>query len=257
MPVLHSIQFGEGDSHLIVLHGFLGMGDNWKTHAKVWAEKGWKVHLIDQRNHGRSFWSDEFSYSLMATDLADYMEFHHIQKATLLGHSMGGKVVMNFACQFPDKVIRLIVADIAPKAYSPHHQQILNGLKSLDFSQINSRNEADLFLKKYVQDEGTRQFLLKNVYRVTPTQLGLRLNIKVLAEANELIGKSLNKNDQYQGPTLFLKGANSGYILEHDILTIQHHFPISEVIEIPDAGHWLHAENPLVFRIAIENWWNN
>ena len=255
MDVLHSLIIGEGEKDLLILHGFLGMGDNWKTHAKHWATQGWRVHLIDQRNHGRSFWSDDFNYDFMAEDLLKYFDAHKIAEATLLGHSMGGKVAMQFACTNPEKVTQLIVADIAPKAYPPHHQQILNGLAALNFSQITSRKEADQTLSNFIKEAGIRQFLLKNIYRVTPTQLGLRINIAVLKNASDQIGTSLSQEMQYPGKTLFLKGEHSGYIEAGDELLLQHHFPQSTLVTIEKAGHWLHAENLMAFGQAIANWW--
>jgi pimeloyl-ACP methyl ester carboxylesterase len=168
---------------------------------------------------------------------------------------MGGKVAMLFACLYPEKVTQLIVADIAPKAYPPHHQQILNGLASLDFSQITSRKEADQVLSNYVKETGTRQFLLKNIYRPTPTQLGLRLNIDILKEASDQVGTSLSQEMQYPGKTLFLKGEKSGYIETGDELLLRHHFPQNTLVTIEKAGHWLHAENPTAFSQAIANWW--
>lgn len=255
MDVLHSLIIGEGEKDLLILHGFLGMGDNWKTHAKHWATQGWRVHLIDQRNHGRSFWSDDFNYDFMAEDLLKYFDAHKIAEATLLGHSMGGKVAMQFACTNPEKVTQLIVADIAPKAYPPHHQQILNGLAALNFSQITSRKEADQTLSNFIKEAGIRQFLLKNIYRVTPSQLGLRINIAVLINASDQIGTSLSQEMQYPGKTLFLKGEHSGYIEAGDELLLQHHFPQNTLVTIEKAGHWLHAENPMAFGQAIANWW--
>jgi len=173
----------------------------------------------------------------------------------LLGHSMGGKVAMLFACLYPAKVEQLIIADIAPKAYPPHHQQILNGLAALDFTQISSRKEADQLLSTYVKETGTRQFLLKNIYRITPSQLGLRLNIEVLKQASDRIGENLTAAQQYPKKTLFLKGENSGYIETADELLLKHHFPMMQLVTIEKAGHWLHAENPAAFAAAISNWW--
>ncbi len=255
MDTLHALVLGEGNKDLLILHGFLGMGDNWKTHAKHWAEEGWRVHLIDQRNHGRSFWSNDFSYEVMAEDLARYFDTHGLTQATLLGHSMGGKVAMLFACLYPEKVTQLIVADIAPKAYAPHHQQILNGLAALDFTTISSRKQADDLLSDYVKEAATRQFLLKNIYRVTPAQLGLRLNINVLKEASDQVGANFDSNMRYTGKTLFLKGENSAYIEAEDELLLRHHFPQNTLVTIEKAGHWLHAENPIAFGQAIANWW--
>ena len=150
MDLLHSNIIGSGDNHWIMLHGFLGMGDNLKTHAKNLAEKGYCVHLVDQRNHGRSFWSDVFDYDTMVEDLRFYMDHHGLDQVILLGHSMGGKTAMGFALAHPDRVQKLIVADIAPKYYAPHHQQILAGLSSLNFQEIYSRTVAAEHLEKYL-----------------------------------------------------------------------------------------------------------
>jgi pimeloyl-ACP methyl ester carboxylesterase len=180
MKLLHSLILGSGQRHLIVLHGFLGMGDNWKSHAKHWESQGWCVHLIDQRNHGHSFWATAFNYSILAKDLKAYLDHHEIQKCTLLGHSMGGKTAMFFASQNPEYITQLLVADIAPKAYPAHHQQILNGLASLDFSILKSRTQADQELSNFVPEVGVRQFLLKNLYWIKKEQLGLRINIETL-----------------------------------------------------------------------------
>ena len=255
MKQLYALTLGEGSRDLIILHGFLGMGDNWKTHAKQWVAQGWRVHLIDQRNHGQSFWSTSFNYRLMTEDVNHYLTANGIKSASLLGHSMGGKVAMLLACLYPEMVDQLIVADIAPKTYPSHHQMILNGLASLDFSIIKSRKEADEALAEFVKDMGTRQFLLKNIYRISPNQLGLRLNIDVLKNASEQIGETMGQELVYHGKTLFLKGENSSYIEDEDELLISHHFPAAKIIRIENAGHWLHAENPTEFARAIENWW--
>ena len=247
MKILHSLILGQGERHLVILHGFLGMGDNWKTHAKRWENQGWCVHLVDQRNHGRSFWSAAFDYSILAEDLKVYLDHHKITNCTLLGHSMGGKTSMLFATQFPEYVNQLIVADITPKPYVSHHQQILNGLSSLDFSILESRGAVDEALSKYVPEVGVRQFLLKNLYWVEKGVLGLRINIEILKNVGSAIGEGLNSQLQFSGPTLFLRGLLSGYIADEDHLVLQHHFPKYTLKDIEKAGHWLHAENPTEF----------
>ena len=135
--VLHSKILGEGTPFLI-LHGFLGMGDNWKTLALRFSKLGYQLHLIDQRNHGRSFRSPVFNYEVMASDLETYCEFHQLKNVILLGHSMGGKTSMLFAALYPQRLQKLIVADIAPRFYPVHHDVILQGLSSLNISTINS-----------------------------------------------------------------------------------------------------------------------
>ncbi|MGB1019970.1 MAG: alpha/beta fold hydrolase [Flavobacteriaceae bacterium] len=253
MDILHHNTHGSGTRQLVILHGFLGMGDNWKTHAKAWAEKGFQVHLIDQRNHGRSFWSAEFNYDLMAEDLLWWMNHHKIDKATLLGHSMGGKTAMNFASKQPERVEKLVVADISPRTYPPHHEQILSSLAALDFRQITSRKAAEDDLAKTIKEVGVRQFLLKNLYWKAPNQLGLRVNIEVLKSKGKAIGAPLNSEAHCNLSALFLAGGNSNYILPEDQLLIKKHFPYAQIETIPKAGHWLHAENPAAFSAAILN----
>ncbi len=245
MNILHSKIFGKG-SPILILHGYFGMGDNWKSQANQLA-KNFEVHLLDQRNHGRSFHSDDFDYELMVEDLENYFEFHELEEAVVLGHSMGGKTAMLFAVEHPEKVKSLLVADIAPKNYPPHHDQILEALNAVDFSQIRMRTEVDRVLKNYIEEEGVRQFLLKNVYRKSKNELSFRFNLQSLTENNSEIGAPLPAFTQYEGPTLFLKGANSGYISSEDSFLIEAHFPASKMVTIPNAGHWLHAENPADF----------
>lgn len=251
MDILHHNTIGSGSNHLAILHGFLGMGDNWKSLAKAWSKKNFSVHLIDQRNHGRSFWSPSFDYQLMAQDLLHWMDKQQIGQLSLLGHSMGGKTAMTFASENADRIDRLLIADISPRAYSPHHEHILSSLAALDFNKIKNRKEADEALAVQIKELSTRQFLLKNLYWKNPEQLGLRVNIEVLQTKGTTIGKSLAKNTVCTLPTLFLAGGNSQYILPEDHLLIKKHFPKAALVTIPKAGHWLHAENPLDFSKAV------
>lgn len=249
---LHSQILGSGKP-FVILHGFLGMSDNWKTLGTRWAEAGYQVHLLDQRNHGRSFHSDEFSYEVMAEDLKNYCEEHNLNEIILLGHSMGGKVAMQFAVTHPEMVSKLIVADIGPKAYPPHHQDILKALSMLDFSKIKSRGEAEDILSEYIKDEGTRLFLLKNLYRKSKEELGLRVNLPILSEKINEVGNALSENAIFNGDTLFLGGEKSGYIEPMDELLIKKHFPKAQIGTISNAGHWLHAENPDEFYDNVMN----
>jgi pimeloyl-ACP methyl ester carboxylesterase len=249
---LHSQILGKGKP-FVILHGFLGMSDNWKTLGNRWAEDGYEVHLLDQRNHGRSFHSDEFSYEVMAEDLKNYCEEHGLKEIILLGHSMGGKVAMQFAVTYPEIVSKLIVADIGPKAYPPHHQDILKALSKLDFSIIQSRGEAEDILSEYIKDEGTKLFLLKNLYRKNKNELGLRINLPVFSKKIEEVGVALSENTIFKGDTLFLGGEKSGYIEPMDEILIKKHFPEAKIGTISNAGHWLHAENPDEFYENVMN----
>lgn len=250
--ILHSSITGSGKP-FVILHGFLGMGDNWKTLANQFAEAGYQMHLVDQRNHGRSFHSDTFNYEVLAEDLKKYCQEHDLKDIVLLGHSMGGKTAMLFAMRYPEYINKLIIADIAPKYYAPHHQQILKGLTALSESHEarTSRGNADDFLKEYISDWGTRQFLLKNLYWQEDKTLALRVNLPVLKREVEAIGEGLPTQTVYEEATLFLNGLKSDYITEDDKPLIKAHFPEAEIIGIEKAGHWLHAENPKDFYAEV------
>ncbi|MEY2739226.1 MAG: hypothetical protein RL259_1135 [Bacteroidota bacterium] len=244
--MLHSRIEGEG-SPLLIIHGFLGMSDNWKSIATQFAKDGFQVHSLDLRNHGKSFHSEVFNYDVMVEDVKKYIDFHQLSDCILLGHSMGGKVAMLFATTYPNIVSKLIVADIGPKYYAPHHQSILAGLNAVDFELQKSRGEVEEILAHYIPDFGTRQFLMKNVYWQTPDQLNFRFNLPVLTTTIEVIGTALPFDKTFQKPTLFLRGEKSDYILDRDSEIILHHFPAATLITIDNAGHWLHAENPKDF----------
>jgi pimeloyl-ACP methyl ester carboxylesterase len=160
---------------LLILHGFLGMSDNWKTLAAQFAAD-FQVHILDLRNHGRSLHSKEFSYEIMVQDVFEYCQAHNLENINIIGHSMGGKVAMLLATMHPELVDKLIVADIGPKFYPQHHQDILAGLNAVDFSIKPSRNEVEEIMAKYIPDFGTRQFLMKNLYWQEPGQLAFRFN---------------------------------------------------------------------------------
>ncbi|MCL6268190.1 alpha/beta fold hydrolase [Flagellimonas myxillae] len=246
MELLHSKILGEGNP-LVILHGFLGMSDNWKTLGNQYLANGLQVHLVDQRNHGKSFHSPDFDYEVMAQDVLNYLDYHQIEKTSIIGHSMGGKTAMQLATSNPERISKLIVADISPKFYPPHHQYILDALGHLDFSQINSRKEADEVLSKQLSEFGIRQFLLKNLYWVEPGQLGLRFNYSILKDRMDEIGENISSTAVYGGPTLFLRGDRSEYILPNDFPGIKRHFPNADIQTVENAGHWLHAENPKQF----------
>lgn len=241
MIKLHATVLGEGQP-FIILHGFLGMSDNWKTLGSKFSEAGYQVHLLDLRNHGRSEHTTEMNYEVMAKDIRDYCRENKLENIILLGHSMGGKVAMTVAGENPSLVEKLIVVDISPRYYSPHHQQILEGLTALDKETITSRGDAEEFLSRYIKDEGTKLFLLKNLYWKTKEKLALRLNLEVLKENVERVGEALPAGLKYDKDTLFIKGGKSSYITVEDEPLIELHFPKAEIATIENAGHWVHAE---------------
>jgi len=232
---------------LLIIHGFLGMSDNWKTLGTQFVADGFQVHLLDLRNHGRSFHSDEFSYEIMTQDVYDYCQENGLESIDVIGHSMGGKTAMLLATTYPNLVDKLIVADIGPKFYPPHHQDILAGLNAVDFSIKPSRNEVEEIMKNYIPDFGTRQFLMKSLFWQEPGQLAFRFNLEIFNKKIDEIGKALPSDFVFEKPTLFIRGGNSNYILDSDFDGIKKHFPASTIATIPNVAHWLHAENPKMF----------
>ncbi len=248
---LHYRIVGEEGFPLVILHGLFGFSDNWQTHAKKLSSY-FKVILVDLRNHGHSPWSDNFSYSLMVEDVSDVLSTLQIHKCILLGHSMGGKVAMHFAQKYPEKLEKLIVVDIGIKAYPMHHQHILEGIHAIDTNQLTSRKEAEEILEKYIDSDGVRQFLLKNLYWKDKGKLDWRMNIKVLeAQMQEIL--SAVPVQIVKTPTLFIRGELSNYILDEDFQEIQDVFPDSDILTIENAGHWVHAEAPEIFINEVLN----
>lgn len=234
-------EIGEGDP-LIILHGLFGSLDNWISIARKLEDKR-NIFLIDQRNHGHSPHSEIFNYEAMANDLKEFTESHNLSSIELMGHSMGGKTAMVFATQFPQLVEKLVVVDISPKYYPVHHETIIAGLHSIDLASLSSRNQADKELAKSVPNFGVRQFLLKNLKR-TSDGFGWKINLDVIEKEIEEVGKALPEEGVYDGPTLFIRGENSNYILDSDRPLIEHHFPKATLVTVKKAGHWVHAEQP-------------
>lgn len=237
-------QTGNG-APLFILHGLFGSGDNWNSMAKE-LSACFSVFVVDLRNHGQSLHSNEWDYTIMASDIARLASTLHLNKIYIAGHSMGGKVCMQLACQSPEIIEKMMVIDIAPRYYKPHHQQILAGLNSLDFNKIKSRKEAEEGLSMYIKETGTLQFLLKNLYWVGPEKLGWRFNLDVITQKIECVGQDFQGNckNTFLSPVSFIKGDKSDYINDNDFLIINKLYPNSELITIKDAGHWVHAEKP-------------
>ena len=250
---------------LVIVHGLYGSSDNWINIGKHLAEKH-TVYMIDQRNHGRSPLAKSHTFNDMRDDLNEFFEKHNIEKATLLGHSMGGKVAMWFAADYPEKVEKLIVADIAPKDYLLLkedsqfylHRNILMAMMEIDFSKIKSRNDVNDFLSQKIDDERIIQFLLKNVAKDKTNHLfKWRLNAEVLYDHLDEIVSGVNKNwldDRIpitSYPVIFIRGMMSKYILSEDEKLIKEIYPDATIVDIPEAGHWLHAEQPKKFMKAV------
>ncbi len=238
---LYHKTFGQGHP-LIILHGLLGSSDNWQTLGKKLAED-YMVYLVDLRNHGRSPDMDTHSYPEMVEDLRAFLEENWIHEAHVLGHSMGGKVAMQLALTYPDLVDKLVVVDIAPRAYEPGHEIIFKALKAVDIDTLTSRGEAEEAMEPFIPQKGVRQFLLKSLKR-TDDGFAWKMNLKVLDRDYENIIQAVESKDPFPGPTLFVAGGKSDYLTESDEPMIRELFPKARIEVIPGAGHWVHAEAP-------------
>lgn len=241
---LHYKQFGAGKP-MVILHGLFGFSDNWLTHAKKFAEY-FEVTVIDLRNHGHSPWSDEFSYALMVSDLKELFDELKIEKPILLGHSMGGKLAMHFDQAFPNFLEKIIVVDMGVKAYPPHHTHILAAIHAIDLSKMSARGEAEAILKSFIDSEGVRQFLLKNLYWQEKGKLAWRVNFPVLEASMPEILSALPDFESFT-PALFIRGLLSNYILDEDTPVLENFYPDFQLASVSNAGHWVHAESPEVF----------
>ncbi len=246
-------EFGSGPP-LIILHGLFGSLDNWQTVARELAQN-FTVFILDLRNHGRSPHSEVHTYEAMCEDLLAFMEEHWIFETHLIGHSMGGKLAMHFALHQADKVSKLVVVDIAPKAYPGGHEIIFRALQNLPLEDIHSRAEANEWLSGAIISEPIRQFLLKNLKRTKENTFAWKPNIELLhRQYGEILREITPPGGQtFDKPTLFVRGGRSGYISEEDVQGIKKLFPKAEIYTIPEAGHWVHAEAREEFVRVVRN----
>jgi esterase len=244
---LFEVAAGQHKPALVVLHGLYGQHGNWASHARALAED-FRVYAFDARNHGQSPHADSMTLAEMAQDVSDTMDALGLKQAHLLGHSMGGKIAMLLALQQPQRVQSLVVVDIAPVAYTRGDVQVLQGLLALDPDTLSARAEADAALASYVHTPAVRDFLLTNLVRGAAGRFRWRLNLPVIARSfGEIIGWP-GVQGSYPGPVLFIRGANSDYILpEHQPSTLQL-FPRARLKTVQGAGHWVHSEKPDTFR---------
>ncbi|HEU5291289.1 MAG TPA: alpha/beta fold hydrolase [Cyclobacteriaceae bacterium] len=247
-------ELGQGQP-FIILHGLMGSSDNWLTQAKLLADQ-YHLYMIDQRNHGQSSHSDDFDYKVLANDIKDFIQQHKLEKPVVLGHSMGGKAAMNFAISNPDLLDRLIIVDIAPKAYPIHHDNIVEGLKAIPINTLQSRNQADEILSGFVPEVDVRQFLLKNLARKQEGGFAWKINLPVIDKNLELISADIQFPGTFNGQTLFVRGVNSNYVKDEDRARIKALFPNSTLITM-DTGHWVQAEKPQEFVEVVRNFLAN
>jgi len=248
MNIVNYTQQGQGES-LLLVHGLFGSCANLNMVARQ-LKQHYLVTNIDVRNHGHSFQINNMHYSEMAKDIIALLDHLNINTTSLLGHSMGGKIAMQTALDFPDRINQLIVADIAPVEYPPHHNRIIEGLKALDLTIIKSRKEADVQLADYVNDSGVRQFLLRNLEQVDK-HFQFQCNLDFISQCYPQIMQGYQGSGKFTKPTLFIKGGKSDYLLPKHQAYIKQLFPASHAKIINDAGHWLHAEKSVIFNHLV------
>ncbi|SFX10748.1 alpha/beta fold hydrolase [Marinospirillum alkaliphilum] len=251
MAILAHQRNGQGEP-LVVMHGLFGSADNWRGLARRWSDE-YGVWSLDLRNHGRSFHCEGMNYTSQAEDLLYWLDNENLERVHLLGHSMGGKLAMEFALRYPSRVAKLIVADIAPVRYEHTHAAIIQGLKALKAQEPwHERREADHLLAEYVKDVQTRLFLLTNLVR-TDEGLCLRVAIEEIARDYQAIidaPPAMTENRVFEGATLAIRGGRSDYVTEGHLPEFRRAFPQLQ-LETLDAGHWLHAEQADAFSEAV------
>ncbi len=246
--LLNFTQRGEGPP-VILIHGLFGSAGNLGMVARGLAGD-FSVYSLDIRNHGDSPWDDNMDYPSLAADVTQTLDHLGIDTCSILGHSMGGKIAMQLACDSPQRVNRLIVADVAPVHYPPHHDSTLAGLLAVEQAEPASRSDADAILARTIDEPGVRAFLLKSLRRGEDGRFRWLLNRPAIAHNYEALGGA-NSGQPYTGPTLFIKGSESDYITEDHREQIQNLFPNAQLKIIADTGHWLHAEKPTVFNRLV------
>ncbi len=237
--------YGNQGPPLVIIHGFLGMGDNWHLLAQQFATD-FSVYVMDMRNHGKSPHSDEFSLPLMVDDIIETLDTENINKVNIIGHSMGGKVGMLMALENPSRVDKLVVADMAPKAYPRGHDDVFKALHRIDLQTLQNRTEADQLMTQDLAEFSTRQFLLKNLTRDENGNFIWKMNLPVLEKYYNNMSIEIS-GTPYYNPTLFVRGSKSKYILNSDLDLIAKLFPNYILETIEGAGHWLHADKPAEF----------
>ena len=246
--ILSSIILGQGPI-MIILHGLFGEGKNWLSIAKL-ISNSYAVHLLDQRNHGESFHSRQQNYQLMASDLDKYVKSKNISKFSLLGHSMGGKVAMEFALLYPKNLDKLIIVDIAPKLYKENYEHIFKGLKHV-LLKAESRKQAQAILMDYTHDIILTNFLLKSLF-FSATKPKLKFNSSGIEDNIQNMLMPPEKKNSFYGSTYFICGEKSNYVTKKDIPYITELFPNNNMITILNAGHWPHFEQQQKFLDCIQ-----
>ncbi|WP_185867143.1 alpha/beta fold hydrolase [Blattabacterium cuenoti] len=244
--ILNSKIYGLGPP-ILVLHGLFGNGENWISFAKEF-KKFYQIHLLDIRNHGKSFFSDKMNYDIISEDILKYINYYGLNHPILLGHSMGGRAVIKFSIKYPVIPKKVIIVDISPKAYlNTDQEKLIHILKKVDFNIINTRKDLDSFLKTWISDIKIRSFFSKCTQRKKNGKLRFSFSLlNIEKNYSFLIHKEI-KNGLYHGPTLFLRGEFSNYIIPEDYNSIRKLFPKFKICTVKKSDHWVHIDNPIDF----------
>ncbi|MDX3775608.1 alpha/beta fold hydrolase [Chromatiaceae bacterium AAb-1] len=248
--LLHTHITGQGQP-VVLLHGLFGSYENLGMIARSLSDN-YQVINLDIRNHGRSGHSDNMDYPLMADDLAETLHHLNVMPYAILGHSMGGKITMQYAQQYPDTVEKIILADIAPVSYHSRHNKIFDGLSSVKLNELANRADADKQLAAHIPEAGVRQFLLKSLIKKNDT-FQWRFNLPALIKNYPQLVLAPAAETPFTGPALFIKGSESDYILPEHKSVIMQRFPAAQAKVINGTGHWLHAEKPAAFTKIVQD----
>jgi esterase len=241
-------EYGEGRP-VVVLHGLLGISDNWVAFSRRLADKGYRVLIPDQRNHGHSPHHPVLNYYALTDDLAEFIDTQNLVKPVIIGHSMGGKVAMRYTLEHPGLVDKLVIVDTSLRTYYRfnYHLKLIDAMLSVDFSQADSRQEVESLLFEKINDSRLVQFLLKNLYWKEKTMLGWRPNLQAISSNVDAMYDGVFFSTKFDRPALFIRGGKSDYILEEDIPVIRQSFPQATIKTIENGTHWVHADEPELF----------
>ena len=244
----------QGDGRpLIILHGFLGSSENWRALRKRFASK-YKVFSVDQRNHGSSPHSSTMNYRIMTEDLREFLSEHGLSQIFLLGHSMGGKVAMQFASESPEPLEKLVIVDIAPKAYPPAHRLLLQAMQNLELHGLKTYGEAEAALSATISEASLRKFVVKNLTRDRNGAFQWRIGLDSLAANYDQLIKAPAMLNNFDKPTCFIRGGLSRFIDDQDLAAIRKYFPLAKFHTVSNAGHWVHIDAPDEFYRIVDEY---
>ena len=240
---------------LLIIHGLFGSLDNWMSLAKQWSKDHF-VLTIDVRNHGRSFHKDSMTFEEICDDILEVLDSESIKKVDVIGHSMGGKIAMDFAANHPSRLNKLIIVDVAPYEYSPHHSEVFNMLDKLEINSYSSRQDIEMAIRDDLKDEGVVQFISKNVRRNEYTHhFEWKFNYPVLRREYEYLITRI-PSQGFNGNVLFIGGDRSNYINKETSGRIFDLYPNFELEYVSDSGHWVHVDNPTEFYNKVNDFIN-